>query len=309
MSRLPCCRLGCRASVAPWRTRWSARYRIGCGRRARPDWGQLAGRRVPFEVFTAEMAAEGDTAAANDLAARPDSSDELLAWVRGEPDDLERRILTWRELLSESPFHTAAPTDGGGTMTLWGGGAGGAGQRPWAAGARGPGLPRLGRGRLAQLRPQPASDLGLSLSLASAWGGSAISAAAALWARPTMADLPTGQPRTESAGRLTAEAAYGLPLFGAAATGTVPRPGLGRGRPRVPPRLSLPHRRRRRPRPQREHRSHPSGGGRRRRAAAHYHPARHPSLVDRGSHSPTNAIARSLPTVHRHAASAASASS
>ena len=68
--------------------------------------------------------------------------------------------------------------------------------------------------------PTPASDLGLSLSVSPAWGGQATSAAAALWARPTMAGLTAEAPRAEPAGRIAAEAAYGLPLFGGDATGT-----------------------------------------------------------------------------------------
>ena len=74
--------------------------------------------------------------------------------------------------------------------------------------------------------PDPASDLGLSLSLAPAWGGTATSGADALHSRPTMAGLTADAARADSGARITAEAAYGLPLFGAAGVGT-PYLGLG----------------------------------------------------------------------------------
>ena len=74
--------------------------------------------------------------------------------------------------------------------------------------------------------PNPASELGLSLSLSPAWGGSAASAAAALWARPTLVAPTADAARVEPAGRITAEAAYGLPLFGGTGVGT-PYLGLG----------------------------------------------------------------------------------
>ena len=74
--------------------------------------------------------------------------------------------------------------------------------------------------------PNPASDLGLSLALAPAWGGTATSGAHALHSRPTMAGLTADAARANPGARLTAEAAYGLPLFGAAGVGT-PYLGLG----------------------------------------------------------------------------------
>ena len=74
--------------------------------------------------------------------------------------------------------------------------------------------------------PDPASDLGLSLSLAPAWGGTATSGADALHGRPTMAGLTADAARADPGARITAEAAYGLPLFGTAGVGT-PYLGLG----------------------------------------------------------------------------------
>ena len=74
--------------------------------------------------------------------------------------------------------------------------------------------------------PDPASDLGLSLSLAPAWGGTATSGAHALHSRPTIAGLTADAARADPGARITAEAAYGLPLFGAAGVGT-PYLGLG----------------------------------------------------------------------------------
>ena len=393
---------------------------------------QVAGRRIPVEAFGAERAPAAGAPTADATAALPGGTDELLAWVRGEPETSGGRILSGRELLSESAFQTAAPTAGGGNLTLWGGGAFGSfggrdgalqldgdawgallgadyaaggwlaglavgyheslsgryaspepdgelhswlvGGYPyvgytagrlalWGAAGYGQGMLTLtltggepletgirlllgaggARGELlapataggaglalnldalvlrtsseavtglaaaaadvSRLRlglegsfalslgggarltptaelgvrhdggdaetgfgldlsgglswsapalglaaqvsghgllvhedagfhdwgvagslsydPTPASDLGLSLSLTPAWGGSATSGSDALWARPTMTGLTTGEPRTESSGRITAEAAYGLPLFGG--TGT-PYLGLG----------------------------------------------------------------------------------
>ena len=72
--------------------------------------------------------------------------------------------------------------------------------------------------------PTPASDLGLSLSVSPAWGGSASSGAGALWARATMDALTAEAPHAPSGARMTAEAAYGLPLFGGSGT---PYLGLG----------------------------------------------------------------------------------
>ena len=74
--------------------------------------------------------------------------------------------------------------------------------------------------------PDPASDLGPSLSLAPAWGGTATSGADALHGRPTMAGLTADAAQAHPRARITAEAAYGLPLFGAAGVGT-PYLGLG----------------------------------------------------------------------------------
>ena len=74
--------------------------------------------------------------------------------------------------------------------------------------------------------PDPASDLGLSLSLAPAWGGTATGGAHALHSRPTIAGLTADAARADPGARITAEAAYGLPLFGAAGVGT-PYLGLG----------------------------------------------------------------------------------
>ena len=96
-----------------------------------------------------------------------------------------------------------------------GGRAGRARQRSRAAAARGR-LPRLGR--LTQLRPRPASDLGSSPSLAPAWGGTATSSADALHGRPSMPG-PSWTPPAPTPARLTAEAAYGLPLSGATGVG------------------------------------------------------------------------------------------
>lgn len=58
-----------------------------------------------------------------------------------------------------------------------------------------------------------------------AWGGIATSGADALHGRPTMAGMTADAARADPGARLTAEAAYGLPLFGAAGVGT-PTSGL-----------------------------------------------------------------------------------
>ena len=84
---------------------------------------QVAGRRIPVEAFGAERAPAAGAPTADATAALPGGTDELLAWVRGEPETSGGRILSGRELLSESAFQTAAPTAGGGNLTLWGGGA------------------------------------------------------------------------------------------------------------------------------------------------------------------------------------------
>ena len=80
-------------------------------------------------------------------------------------------------------------------------------------------------GVAGSLSYDPASDLGLSLSLAPAWGGTATSGADALHSRPTIG-LTADAARADPGARITAEAAYGLPLFGAAGVGT-PYLGLG----------------------------------------------------------------------------------
>ena len=88
------------------------------------------------------------------------------------------------------------------------------------------GFPDWGVAGSLSYDPDPASDLGLSLALAPAWGGTATSGAHALHSRPTMAGLTADAARADPGARLTAEAAYGLPLFGAAGVGT-PYLGLG----------------------------------------------------------------------------------
>ena len=88
------------------------------------------------------------------------------------------------------------------------------------------GFPDWGVAGSLSYDPDPASDLGLSLSLAPAWGGTATSGAHALHSRPTMAGLTADAARADPGARITAEAAYGLPLFGAAGVGT-PYLGLG----------------------------------------------------------------------------------
>ena len=81
-------------------------------------------------------------------------------------------------------------------------------------------------GMAGSLSYDPASDLGLSLALAPAWGGTATGGAHALHSRPTIAGLTADAARVDPGARITAEAAYGLPLFGAAGVGT-PYLGLG----------------------------------------------------------------------------------
>ena len=48
---------------------------------------------------------------------------QLAAWLSGDTAATGSRILTARELLSESAFQVGAQTADGGTLTLWGGGA------------------------------------------------------------------------------------------------------------------------------------------------------------------------------------------
>ncbi len=92
--------------------------------------------------------------------------------------------------------------------------------------------------------PRPSSELGPSVSLMPSWGAPSPGGMAALMARETLAGLAADS-RAAAAGRLEAEAAYGLPVLGGRATGT-PYLGLGNSAAlrevRLGCRLELPNR-------------------------------------------------------------------
>ena len=76
--------------------------------------------------------------------------------------------------------------------------------------------------------PRPSSELGPSVSLMPSWGAPSPGGMAALMARETLVGLAADS-RAAAAGRLEAEAAYGLPVLGGRATGT-PYLGVGQSR-------------------------------------------------------------------------------
>ena len=92
--------------------------------------------------------------------------------------------------------------------------------------------------------PRPSSELGPSVSLMPSWGAPSPGGMAALLGRETLVGL-TADSRAAAAGRLEAEAAYGLPVLGGRATGT-PYLGVGQSEAlrevRLGCRLELPHR-------------------------------------------------------------------
>ena len=92
--------------------------------------------------------------------------------------------------------------------------------------------------------PRPSSELGPSVSLMPSWGASSPGGMAALMARETLVGLAADS-RAAAAGRLEAEAAYGLPVLGGRGTGT-PYLGLGNSAAlrevRLGCRLELPNR-------------------------------------------------------------------
>ena len=92
--------------------------------------------------------------------------------------------------------------------------------------------------------PRPSSELGPSVSLMPSWGTSSSGGVEALMGRETLVGL-TADSRAAAAGRLEAEAAYGLPVLGGRGTGT-PYLGLGNSAAlrelRLGCRLELPHR-------------------------------------------------------------------
>ena len=66
--------------------------------------------------------------------------------------------------------------------------------------------------------PTPSSELGPAVALTPSWGGASSGGVAALLGRETLAGLAAND--APASGRLDAEAAYGLAVFGGRATGT-----------------------------------------------------------------------------------------
>ena len=66
--------------------------------------------------------------------------------------------------------------------------------------------------------PRPSSELGPAVALTPSWGGASSGGVAALLGRETLAGLAAND--APASGRLGAEAAYGLAVFGGRATGT-----------------------------------------------------------------------------------------